>query len=288
MVGRFTYARPKTLSEALDALAAEGAIPLAGGTDLLVQIRSGALNPQVIIDIKGLDELYGIEEQGDQVRIGPLTTINDLLGNSLLEPYTALLDGAKVLGCHEIRNRATIGGNICNASSSGDVLIPLLLFDPVLVIQGPQGENRKVFMEDFFTGPGKTILNKGEILTGIFLPRKTAGKSLYRRKSRVKGMDLSTISMGLSVCPLSDGTNFYGIIFGALSSRPFRMKEAEAILSGNPLSEKLLGNAVAAVQRAISPRESSLRGTPHYKRAMVRVMLEDGILELAGRQCDEA
>jgi len=270
------------MEEALQSLSTEGSYPLAGGTDLLVQIRSGKLNPRVLVDLKGLAVLQGIAEEGDYIRIGPLATINRLLDSSLLKPYTALLEGAGLLGCHEIRHRATVGGNLCNASPSGDVLIPLLLFDPILVLQGPGGGKREIPMEQFYSGPGKTILAGGELLTAVLLPRPDRCKSLYRRKSRIKGMDLSSISMGLSMQVSPSGNFSFGIVFGAVTARPVRMREAEKILSGKPLSSGLIAEAVQAVQDAISPRAYSLRGAPDYKRAMVGVMLADGILELTG------
>lgn len=282
MIGGFTYTRPQTLEEALQSLTTEGSYPLAGGTDLLVQIKSGKLNPRVLVDLKRLAVLQGISGESDIIRIGPLTTINQLLDSALLKPYTALLDGAGLLGCHEIRHRATVGGNLCNASPSGDVLTPMLLFDPILVLQGSGGGKREIPMEQFYRGPGKTILAEGELLTAVLLPRLDHCKSLYRRKSRIKGMDLSSISMGLSILASPSGNLSFGIVFGAVTARLARMREAEKILSGKPLSAGIIAEAVQAVQDAISPRADSLRGTPDYKRAMVGVMLADGIAELTG------
>jgi CO/xanthine dehydrogenase FAD-binding subunit len=282
MIGEFTYSRPQTMEEALQSLSTEGSYPLAGGTDLLVQIRSGKLNPRVLVDLKGLAVLHEITGESDYIRIGPLATINRLLESSLLKPYAALMEGAGLLGCHEIRHRATVGGNLCNASPSGDVLMPLLLFDPVLVLQGPGGGKREIPMEQFYSGPGKTTLAGGELLTAILLPRPDRSKSLYRRKSRIKGMDLSSISMGLSMQVSPSGNYTFGIVFGAVTARPVRMRGAEKILSGKPLSSGLIAEAVQALQDAISPRAESLRGAPDYKRVMVGVMLADGILELTG------
>lgn len=270
------------MEEALQSLSTEGSYPLAGGTDLLVQIRSGKLNPRVLVDLKGLTVLHEITGESDYIRIGPLVTINRLLESSLLKPYAALMEGAGLLGCHEIRHRATVGGNLCNASPSGDVLMPLLLFDPVLVLQAPGGGKREIPMEQFYSGPGKTTLAGGELLTAILLPRPDRSKSLYRRKSRIKGMDLSSISMGLSMQVSPSGNYTFGIVFGAVTARPVRMREAEKILSGKPLSSGLIAEAVQALQDAISPRAESLRGAPDYKRAMVGVMLADGIMELTG------
>jgi len=280
--GEFSYLKPQNLIDAHQALKGEGAHLLAGGTDLLVQIRSGKRNPRVLVDLKGLEELNGIEDRGDFIRVGSLTTINQILDSELLKAYSALLDGARVLGCCEIRHRATIGGNICNASPSGDVLIPLLLFEPVLVIQNFDNGKREVPMGNFFEGTGKTMLAQGEILTEILLPKVPGRKSLYRKKSRVKGMDLSSISLALSAYPSPSGRYNFRIAFGAVTARPGRMIEAEKVLSGKPLSVELIDQAVTAVQQVISPRESSLRGTPEYKRAMISVMLKDGITELVG------
>jgi len=279
MIGQFNYTRPHTIDEALEVLAGEGACPLAGGTDLLIQIRNGKRDPRVLVDLKGIAELKNVEDVGDYIRIGPLVTINQILKSELLSAYTALLNGAAVLGCHEIRNRATVGGNICNASPSGDVLIPLLLFDPLLVVRG-RGGQREIPMEDFFTGAGKTILAQGEILTDILLPKVGDCKSVYRRKSRIKGMDLSSISMGLLIKPLPGGTHSFRLVFGAVTACPKRMRQAEQILSGRPLERELVDEAIKAVQNVIAPRESSLRGSPAYKRAMVEVLLRDGIKEL--------
>ena len=207
-MGNYSYHKPKTLCDALTFLNNDGSYVLAGGTDLLVHIHSDKIRPNEIIDIKGLNDLKGINDTGDYIRVGPLTTVNELLEHTLIKPYKALLDGCAVLGCHEIRHRATIGGNICNASPSGDTLIPLLLFEPKLIIKGFESK-REINIQDFFAGTGKTILNKGELLTDILLPLLPKGfMSLYRRKTRVKGMDLSSIGMALSAKPSLNGYFF--------------------------------------------------------------------------------
>jgi carbon-monoxide dehydrogenase medium subunit len=281
MIGSFSYFRPKNIIDAAKALALDGAFSLAGGTDILVNIRNGKLDPTLLVDLKGLKELYGIEDQGENIRLGPLTTMNQVVESPLLSQFTALQEGAKVLGCHGIRNRATIGGNICNASPSGDGLIPLLIFDPILVIKGLNGE-RKLSIGDFYKEKGKTALTKGEILTDVLIPKRENCKSIYKRKTRVKGMDLSSIGLGISLTPVGKETYDVRLAFGAVASKPTRMKEAEKILSSKALSSELIDQASEAVNNVISPREESLRGTPQYKRAMVKVLLKDSILELVG------
>src|SRR4029453_1821032 len=167
----FTYERPAHLDDAVALLAAhgpDGARMLAGGTDLIVRLRDGTLRPKVVVDVKRIAEIDGsIREVGNILRIGARTTMTDLAADARIRrSYTALAEGAAVVGSVQIRNRATLAGNICNASPAADTSPALLVFDAVVVILGPGGE-RRIPLDAFFVRSGVTTLAPGELVVAI-------------------------------------------------------------------------------------------------------------------------
>ncbi|MGB9839085.1 FAD binding domain-containing protein, partial [Thermovenabulum sp.] len=144
----FDYIKPNTLTDALEYLEKENAMVLAGGTDVVVNLKSGKINPSFLIDIKGLKELKGIEKIDGGIFIGALTTVDEIKNSPLLSRYRALVEGAGVLGCLEIRYRATIGGNICNGSPSADTVPGLLVYNAKVEIISKNG-SRIIPLENF-------------------------------------------------------------------------------------------------------------------------------------------
>lgn len=283
MIPNVEYVKPKNLQEALELMEKDGAVALAGGTDVVVNMREEKLIPAVLVDIKGLEELKGIKEVPEGVWLGALTPVQDAVENHLMKPYTAFVEGAGSIGCYEIRHRATVGGNICNGSPSADSLPGLLLYDAKVVVVSKEGE-RTVSLESFLLGPGKVDLKKGELLKAIILPKAKEGSaSKYYRRTRVKGMDLSGVSVGVYVENLGiEGKSDVRIALGAVMPTVARARKGETVLYGKKLTDELLDEAIDAIMEDVNPRKGSLRATPEYKKKMVRVLIKKAISELKG------
>lgn len=276
ITGDFSYQKPQSLAELFDIMQ-DGSALLAGGTDLLIALRADKISASSVIDIKAIPELKGIYDEDDRVFIGSAETFQAILDSSLLQPYGALIGGVSYIGCYEIRQRATIGGNICNASPSADAVPGLLLYDAEVVVASKKGTRREP-LADFLLGNGKVNLAGGEVLQGILLPRTEAGsQSLFFRTSRVKGMDLSGVSVSVYAKDLSD----FRIALGAVWPKVDRALAAESLLNSSPYSEELLDQTLEELKAELKPREGSLRATPEYKRAMVDHYIREAIAIMA-------
>ncbi len=277
MLNSFDYLCPQNTEEVIQLLLNnQGAKILAGGTDLLLELREKSTPDKILIDIKKCADLKGIEEQDDFLSIGALTTIREIQQSKIIkEKYKALRDGADVFGCLEIRNRATIGGNIVHASPGAEYGTPLFAFETEVEIAGPNG-SRVLPINRFWFDLGRVELKKGEILKRILLP-KIDSKVLsgYLRLSRVKGMDLA--SLGVSVVVINPGQEDkreIRVAMAAVQRTPYRNREVEELLSHKEIDQNLIEKAKQMLAANIAPRESSLRAKPGYKKAMVGVLME--------------
>lgn len=283
MPGSFDYFRARTIAEATAALKQEGAVVLAGGTDLLVNIRGNKLHPRLVVDIKGLPELKGIRETREGgLWIGALTTMKEIAINTLIqERYKALAAAASVMGCYEIRVRATIGGNICNASPGAETGPVLAILNAAVEING-SGGRRILPLEQFLLGPGRTALGQGEVLVGFILPPLPSGsRTAYLRRSRIKGMDLAAVSVAvLAGPPDSEGKREIRVAAGAVLATPARVGTVEEILKQGPLTYERIRQARDRFAEVIAPRAGSLRATPEYKQEMVGQLMEMGLAKL--------
>lgn len=279
----FDYIKPNTLTDALECLEKENAAILAGGTDVVVNLKSGKINPSFLIDIKGLKELKGVEKVDGGIFIGALTTIDEIKNSPLLSRYRALVEGAGVLGCHEIRCRATIGGNICNGSPSADTVPGLLVHNAKVEIISKHG-SRIIPLENFLIDAGKVDLRKGELLKGVFLPDLEENSfSRYYRVSRVKGMDLSSVAVAVYLKDVDLPVfSEIRIALGAVQKTVVRMKNAEQYLKGKPSTMQNIDKAIEIILSEINPRAGSLRATPYYKRKMVGYLIKEAIREMKG------
>lgn len=280
----FDYEKPKNLAQAFSLLTSKDAVILAGGTDLILALRDDKIQPDCVVDIKALRDLQGIEalEEGG-VRIGAATLIQDMVEHPLIAPYTALVQGAGVIGCYEIRCRATLGGNICNGSPSADSVPGLLLYDAQVVLASEQ-ESRTLPLESFLLGPGRVDLRPGELLTAVLLPPPAPqAQSRYFRSTRVKGMDLSSVSVGV----YCEGPAQVRIALGAVTPTVSRARQGEALLAQGPLTKESLNQALEVIQKGLAPRKSSLRATPEYKIEMVGVFVRKALGEMLGGDFDE-
>ncbi len=285
MLYEFDYYAPKTIKEASELLLnLPDAKIMAGGTDLLVNIRAGKERPSAVIDIKRIKGLNQIEWKGNYLSIGALTLFNQLLENDIIRnKYKVLYECASVMGCYEIRNKATIGGNIMNASPGAESGSPLFVLEAEVVLE--DGENkRQLKISEFVKGVGKTDIKRGEILTEILIPKYPDNmRSTYFRGRRVKGMDLASLNLAMLILnPDDDSDREIRVAMGAVHITPLRIPEIEEMLSKKKLTVEILEKVKKRVAELINPRATSLRATPEYKKVMVGNFIEMGLEKLLG------
>lgn len=276
----FEYYAPESLDEALALLrqGGESARPLAGGTDLVPQMKESATRfpyPQRLVSLGRVAELKGIEftEQAG-LRIGAGATMMDVAESpSVRERYPALAEGAGVVGSIQTMNMATIGGNLCNAAPSADAAPALLAYEAQAVIVGPGGR-RAVPLAEFFLGPGRTALAADELLAELRLPVPPAQTgAAYRRHTPRKQMDIAVVGVA-AVLTLEGGRiQRARVALGAVAPTPVRAGRAESALEGQPPSAELFARAAEAAAAECSPI-SDMRGSAEFRRRLVRVMTE--------------
>jgi len=237
----------------------------------MVQIKNMELSPPALISLRSIAELKGIET-GQTTRIGALTTISDISQHpELAQKFPLLQEAARNLGSFQIRNVATIGGNLCNCSPSADMALPLLVLEAKLKLQRPQG-TRLISVEELFKGPGKTCLYPDEILTDILLnhPRQNA-KSIFLKKGRVK-MDLALASLAVLLETEEEKCLKARLAAGSVAPVPLRLKEVEAMLEGKVLTEDLIEEAQELAMKVITPI-SDVRASRQYRRQILAVLV---------------
>jgi carbon-monoxide dehydrogenase medium subunit len=285
---RFDYLEPQSIEEALSLLSRyHGKSKIvAGGTDLMLQIRNRAITPDYVIDITripGLDQITFDDQQG--LRLGALTTIRALETSvELQRKYPVISQAARQLGSVGIRNVATVGGNLCNALPSAEMSQVLLALSARLRIVGPRGE-RTLPLEDFFTGAGKTLLEPDELLVEIFVPPLAPPTSgIYIKHSPRGPIDLAIVNITVLIAmnPEERICKDAKIVLGAVAPTPLRARKAEDILKGRIVDGALSDKAAQAASEEAHPRHGSIRGSVEYKKEMVRVLTGRAIREAAG------
>lgn len=280
----FSYFAPRSLPEAHEILTgqAEGSFLMAGGTDLMMQMKSKAIAPKCVVDLKGLGLNY-IEPMEDGVAIGATTTLHEIETSSLVrERFPVLAATTEEMSCYSIRNMGTLGGNLCNASPSADTAPPLIVLGANAKINGPEGE-RVVPVEDLFTGPGQTVLKGGDILTEIQIPPLPPGAgAVYLKYKRNEGMDLALV--GVAVCLVMDESKAVcqdaRIALGAVAPVPMRVPEAEAVLQGNALEEDTFEQAAVKAREAAEPI-TDVRGSADYRAGLVKALTLDVLRQVS-------
>jgi len=281
IVTEFEYVKPKDMDEALHvfSLYKENAMALAGGTDLVVRLKENLVRPEVVVDIKALEELAGFSLKGDILRIGALVTFSDLIDSPLIKSKFPLLrEAALTVASTGVRNRATVAGNICSAVPSADSAPALAVYEAEVLVRGIKGE-RRVPMSEWFAGPRKTALAPEEIVAAIELKLpavKHAG--CYMKLSRYEGEDLA--QGGVAALVLADDT--YRVAVCALGPKPARCPKTEEALNGAKLNEKALSRAKEIILREISPI-SDIRSSKEYRLHMTQVMLGRALQNAAAR-----
>jgi CO/xanthine dehydrogenase FAD-binding subunit len=267
----FRYIRPRTLTEAFNVLAEHGSTArvLAGGTDLLVRLRLGHVRPAVVLDLKGLDALRAdVAEHGSVLRIGASAVMTDIIGNSRVRrSFPALVESASVVGSVQIRNRATLAGNICNASPAADTAPALLVYGAAVNVISAGGA-RRIPLAEFFTGPGQTVMVAGELVESIDLPVPSDPTgAAFGRVTRRRGVDLATINL----CCLVTGSGQARFAYGAVGPRPFVVDDPTGTLA-NPATVPAERDTMLARLTSNASPISDVRADRDYREAMLRVM----------------
>lgn len=273
---RFDYFRPKSLKEALQLKKTiAGAKFISGGTDLLIQIKNRELQPSALISLGSIQELSTIEVDGG-ARIGALSTICDIIQNPELgHNYPVLVEAAKRLGSVQIRNVATVGGNLCNCSPCADIALPLLVLEAKVRLQTAK-VSRDVPLNEFFIGPGESCLASDEILTDILLnsPPQNA-KAAFLKKGRVK-MDLAIASVAVLLEMEGEICRKARISAGSVAPVPLRLNKVEELLEGATISKELVAEAQQLAAESVSPI-TDVRATEEYRRLIVGVLVKRGL-----------
>jgi CO/xanthine dehydrogenase FAD-binding subunit len=268
----FSYERPESLDEAIQVLAASGSDVeiLAGGTDLVIAMRDRHSQPKVVVDIKRVAELSpSLIWDGNTVTLSATATMSEVVGDEGINThFPALVEAAVVVGSVQIRNRATVVGNICNGSPAADTAPPLLAYDALVVVAGPDGI-RRIGIDDFIVGPGKTDLHEGELAIAIELsaPSRLVG-SAYERMTRRRGTDLASVTL----CATVDDAGVTQIAYGSVGPRAWLKKDESGILADPSASDQAKAAVLEGIFADASPSVRSLRASPDYRRAMLRVL----------------
>jgi carbon-monoxide dehydrogenase medium subunit len=271
------YLAPRTLDEAIGAFAAAGSAAriLAGGTDLLVQMRSGAVRPGLIVDIKKIAEMTAIEETGDgSFRVGAAVPGAALAEHARFgKVWPGVLEAINLIGSTQVQGRASAGGNLCNGSPAGDSVPALVAAGAIVTLQGPNGR-RQMPVEEVPVGPGRTCLAPGEILVSFTLPPRAKGSSdAYLRMIPRTEMDIAVVGVGVSLT-LADGVCTAARVgLGAVAPTVLLVEDAAKALMGSKLDDTALNAAAAACSAACRPIDDK-RGTIVYRTKVAGVLLK--------------
>ncbi len=278
---RFEYVAPGTLKEACSFLAAHRgeAFPFAGGTDLLVKMKQRRIVPGFLVNLKHIPGMDSIEYDEDKgLRIGALATIQSLKNSVAIgRRFKVLAEAAAAESSVQIRNVATLGGNIANASPAADAPLALIVLGASAILTGPGGQ-REVLLEDFFLGPGKSVLQDGEIITEIRVPPPLARTGGIYLKHAIRRTDIAIVSVAAVIRVVEDVCGDARIALGSVAPTALRAKKAEDRLKGKKITEALAVEAARAAVEESSPIDD-IRGYADYRAKTVLAMTKQAILE---------
>jgi carbon-monoxide dehydrogenase medium subunit len=272
---RYAYLKPGSIAEVFRLKEdMPDARFVGGGTDLMVKIKNREASPSTLISLRSLPELQGIDARG-AVRIGSMTSISDLIQSDILRSrYPVLVQAARRLGSAQIRNVATLGGNLCNCSPCADTATPLLVLEARAVLQNPRG-SREIPLFELFKQPGETCMASDEILVQVLIPafnatRKGSGvRAAFFKHGRVK-MDLAVASLSAMIQTEGDKVTKARLAAGSVAPVPLRLTKVEEILEGQALSGNLIADAAGVAEESVAPI-GDIRSTAEYRRHMVGV-----------------
>jgi aerobic carbon-monoxide dehydrogenase medium subunit len=290
---KFEYHAPTSLAEALGYLSQYNANAkvFAGGTDLFVSMKRREMMPEHLINLKGIEELKHISYDAENgLRIGGLVTLGELERSEIIkDKFCTLNDVFEVMASPQIRNLGTMGGNLCSALPSADTAPPLIAMGASVKLTGSKGE-RTVLVEEFFKGPGESVLEHDEILTEILIPSppENSGGS-YLKLMRRNALDLAIVNVAAFL--IMDGNkrvcNNACIALGTAATTPIRASKAEKVIMKKAINEDLAAGAGKAAAQEARPR-SSIRASESYRREMIGALTERAIMEAYKRIADDS
>lgn len=273
------YLAPRDLDEALEVLRSGDATILAGGTDVMPQSESGKTPlRKTLVNIRRVPELTGIMLAKNEVRIGALTTISEMMANDLIRRhFPILVEAGDHFASEQIRNAATLGGNVCNASPAGDTLVPMLALDAVVELAAkPNGsvQTHTTPLGSFLVGPGKTRRGPGELLVAIRIPVPPAGQvQRFFKFGTRPALDISAIAIGLAAVKAKGVLSHVRLAYGAVAPVPMRGAQAEAVLEGKKLAPEVIEQAAQAAHDEVKPI-SDVRASDWYRRELMHNMVK--------------
>ena len=287
LVNEFEYFEPETIPEAMDLLAKYGteAKLIAGGTDLLVDMKKGRIKPKCLVSLNIIPKLNYIIEEGELLRIGARTTFSEIEESKLIkEKYPLLLEAARVMGTVQIRNTATVGGNICNALPSADLPPALVALDATVKIACKNGE-KSMTLKEFLVGIRKTKLECYEILKEVQVKAPPARSGTAFLKIGKTSEDLAIVNTAVRLTLTNDGKCKEARIMvgGGVGPTLIRARESEALLEGQVPNEDLFEEAAQGACKGLSCRPTSIRGSPFYKTEVTKVLVKRALTKALER-----
>jgi CO/xanthine dehydrogenase FAD-binding subunit len=263
----------------------DGASVLAGGTDIILWASQSG-TPEHLVWTGGVEDLRGLDIDDEAIRVGAAVTMSTLVRSERFRRLaTAVADGAGVIGSVQMRNQATLIGNLCSASPAGDTIPGLVVHDASIEIASSSGDRRRVDVDDFITGPGKTILKADELVAALYLSPLAEGEaSAFRRFTQREALDLAFASVAARLAYESDGKTIRvaRLALGAVDETVIETRDAASMLVGHSLSDALLNKCAEAAAQACSPI-SDLRASAEYRRQLIKALVVDVVTE-AGRR----
>ncbi len=280
-----TYTAPRTVEEAARALAGSGATIIAGGTDLMTDPAAPWSERPGLVNISRVDSMRGIAARDGNIEIGALGTVTDVLNSDLLRDTAPVLpETADRFASDQIRNMATLGGNIVNASPAGDMIVPLLLLDAEIDLVSWDGKalaTRTVPLDGIFEGPGRTSIRGDELLTAIRFAEPEAGFTARFEKSGPRpALEVALVSAGVAGIRQGDTLSSVRVAFGSVAPTPIRSPKTEAALEGKKLDRAAIAAACDAAAAETAPI-SDVRGSDWYRSRLVRAYMESLLSDVA-------
>lgn len=271
------YVAPSTLEEASAFLLEANGTGrvLAGGTDLLVQLRAGVTTPGIIVDVKHIEELMTIQEEEGGFRVGAAVCGQELGEHpGVTAAWRGVVEAVELIGSTQVQGRATAGGNLCNASPAADSVPAMIAAGATVAVYGPNGR-RELAVEDVPARPGKTNLEPGELITSIKLPARPAGSGdAYLRMTPRTEMDIAIVGLGVALTIGADGTvSDARVGLGAVAPTALHVADADAALIGSKLDDEALERAAEACRQACNPINDK-RGTIEYRTKIAGVLMK--------------
>lgn len=279
------YYRPDNLKEALDILAFHGgkARVIAGGTDLVLDIKKGTKQVDFLVDIREIPELNIIEERGTDIYIGACVTHTQLANNPIIKNKAKVLsEAAQTVGSLQVRNVGTVGGNVVNAQPAADTAVALVALDAKAEIITTDLSKNIVPVENLYKGPGKSALDStSTILTGFHISMPNILLSAFDRIAKRRSLSLPVLNLAVALRKDKNVCLELRIAAGPIGVQPLRLRQVENHLIGKELSQEIIAEAGEMISQIANPRESVLRGSRAYRKELLGVMLERTLKKLA-------